>query len=116
MINLGVIGCGWHAETTHLPVLRRLAGVRLHSACDALDGRLRLVERRFGIPRLYSDWAGLIADRDLDAVLIATPGDSHLLMASAALAADKHVLVPPYSKLKFSRISILQNIMFPPEI
>ncbi len=93
MINIGVIGCGWHAETAHLPVLHRLAGVRLHSACDALDGRLRLVERRFGIPRLYSDWTGLIADPDLDAVLIATPGDSHLLLASAALAADKHVLV-----------------------
>jgi len=93
MINLGIIGCGWVADTLHLPVLRQLDGVRLHSACDALDGRLRIVERRFGIPHLYSDWTGLIADPDLDAVLIATPGDSHPLLASAALAAGKHVLV-----------------------
>jgi len=93
MITLGIIGCGWVTETLHLPVVRQLDGIRLHSACDALDGRLRLVERRFGVPRLYSDWTGLIADPDLDAVLIATPGDSHLLLASAALAAGKHVLV-----------------------
>jgi len=93
MITLGIIGCGWVTETLHLPVVRQLDGIRLHSACDALDGRLRLVERRFGIPRLYSDWTGLIADPDLDAVLIATPGDSHLMLASAALAAGKHVLV-----------------------
>ena len=93
MITLGIIGCGWVTETLHLPVVRQLDGIRLHSACDALDGRLRLVERRFGIPRLYSDWTGLIADPDLDAVLIATPGDSHPLLASAALAAGKHVLV-----------------------
>lgn len=93
MINLGIIGCGWVTETLHLPVVRQLNGARLHSACDALDNRLRLVERGFGISRLHSDWTGLIADSDLDAVLIATPGDSHLLLASAALAAGKHVLV-----------------------
>jgi predicted dehydrogenase len=93
MITLGIIGCGWVTETRHLPVVRQLDGIRPHSACDTQDERLRLVERRFGIPRLYSDWTGLIADPDLDAVLIATPGDSHLLLASAALAAGKHVLV-----------------------
>lgn len=93
MINLGIIGCGWVTETLHLPVLRQLDGIRLHSACDTRDGRLRLVERGFGISRLYSDWTRLIADPNLDAVLIATPADSHPLLAAAALAADKHVLV-----------------------
>ena len=43
MITLGIIGCGWVTETLHLPVVRQLDGIRLHSACDALDGRLRLV-------------------------------------------------------------------------
>ena len=93
MINLGIIGCGWVTETIHLPVVRQLIGARLHSACDTRDGRLRLVERGFGISRLYSDWTRLIADPNLDAVLIATPADSHPLLASAALAAGKHVLV-----------------------
>jgi predicted dehydrogenase len=93
MITLGIIGCGWVTETLHLPVLRQSDGIHLHSACDTRDGRLRLVERRFGIPRLYSDWTGLIADPNLDAVLIATPGDSHAVIAAAALEAHKHVLV-----------------------
>ena len=93
MINLGIIGCGWVTETLHLPVVRQLSAVRLHSACDTRDERLRLVERRFGVPRLYSDWTDLVIDPDLDAALIATPGDSHLSIATAALAAGKHVLV-----------------------
>lgn len=93
MINIGVIGCGWHAETVHLPVLHRLGGVRLHSACDTRNDRLRLVERVFRIPRLYQDGTDMIADPDLDAVLIATPGDSHASLAAAVLAAGKHVLV-----------------------
>jgi predicted dehydrogenase len=70
-----------------------LNGVRLHSACDTRDERLKLVRRAFGISRLYDEWASLMADPDLDAVLIATPADSHLLMAAAAIEADKHVLV-----------------------
>ena len=93
MINLGIIGCGWVTETIHLPVVRQLNGVRLHSACDTQDERLRLVERRFGVSRLYSDWTDVVADPNLDAVLIATPGDSHPPLAAAALAAGKHVLV-----------------------
>lgn len=93
MINLGIIGCGRITETIHLPVLQRLAGVRLYAACDTRDERLRLVQRAFGIPRLYDDWTRFMADQDLDAVLITTPGDSHALLAAAALDAHKHVLV-----------------------
>ena len=92
-VNLGIIGCGWVTETLHLPVVRQLSAVCLHSACDTRDERLRLVERRFGVPRLYSDWTDLVIDPNLDAALIATPGDSHLSIATAALAAGKHVLV-----------------------
>ena len=93
MINLGIIGCGRHTETVHLPVLRRFGEVRLYSACDTRDERLRLVKQVFGIPRLYDDWTRFMADPGLDAVLIATPGESHAPLAAAAIAAEKHVFV-----------------------
>ena len=93
MINLGIIGCGHVTETVHLPVLRRMPDVRVLAACDIRDDRLRLVQRAFGIPRRYTDYAGLLCDPDLDAVLIATPSDSHARLAAAALDAQKHVLV-----------------------
>jgi UDP-N-acetylglucosamine 3-dehydrogenase len=93
VINLGIIGCGRITETVHLPVLRRLRGVRVYAACDARDDRLGLVQQAFGIPRLYRDWTELIEDRRVDAVLIATPGNSHRLLAAAALDNRRHVLV-----------------------
>ena len=93
MVNLGIIGCGRIIETVHLPVLQRLRGVHLYAACDARDDRLRLVQQAFGISQLYSDWTELIADHRLDAVLIATPGDSHRVLAAAALDTHRHVLV-----------------------
>ena len=107
MINLGIIGCGWITNTIHLPVLRRLEGVRLYAACDTRDERLRLVERVFGIPRLYDEWSRLVADPEVDAVLIATPADSHPLLAAAAIAADKHVLVEKPLALTVAEAEVL---------
>jgi UDP-N-acetylglucosamine 3-dehydrogenase len=93
MINLGIIGCGRVTETVHLPVLRHMPGVRVLAACDMRNDRLKLVQQAFGIPHVYSDWTDLIADRSVNAVLVATPSDSHALIGGAALDGQKHVLV-----------------------
>ena len=93
MINLGIIGCGAHTESVHLPVLRRLERVRVRAACDTREERLRYMKRAFGISQLHHDSADLLANPDLDAVLIATPGDTHAALADAAIAAGKHVLL-----------------------
>jgi predicted dehydrogenase len=93
VIHVGIIGCGAHTESVHLPVLRRLEGVRVRAACDTQDERLRHVGRAFGISQLHRDAADLLANPELDAVLIATPGDTHAALADAAIAAKKHLLV-----------------------
>lgn len=93
MIGLGIIGCGWQVEHTHLPVLSRLQGIRVVAACDSRPERLELVKRRFGISRLYRKSADLLADRNLNAVLIATPGDTHTRLAGEAMVSGRHLLV-----------------------
>ena len=93
MINLGIIGCGWQTEQAHLPVLSRLPGIRPVAACDILTERLERVQRRFGIQRVTPDWTEIMADPSIDAILIATPADSHVYLAEAALEANKHLLV-----------------------
>jgi len=92
-ITLGIIGCGWVTSTVHIPVLRQVDGVRISAACDVRRDRLQLMHRTFGIPRLHEDWRAVLAEPDLDAVLIATPADSHAPLAAAAIAAGKHVFV-----------------------
>ncbi len=46
----------------------------------------------FGIRRSYGSHEALLADRDIDAVYIASPHEYHLPMALAAIRAGKHVL------------------------
>lgn len=45
------------------------------------------------LPRVYSDYRAMLADDDVDAVLILTPLDTHHSIALASLAAGNHVMV-----------------------
>ena len=46
-----------------------------------------------GVPRLYADYAELLADPEIDAVVLVTPTTLHADQTSAALRAGKHVFV-----------------------
>lgn len=68
--------------------------VAVGAVCDVSEERLALVENNIpGISRLSTDPAATAADPAADAVVIATPVESHFELAQAALAAGKHVLV-----------------------
>ena len=90
---MGIIGCGWVAETRHLPVLSRLEGVRAFAACDTREDRLQQMKTRFEIPRTFTDAEELLSDTDVNAVLIATTAETHASLATKALEAGKHVLL-----------------------
>jgi predicted dehydrogenase len=92
VIRLGIIGCGWVTEMVHLPVLQRLRGITVTAACDTRAERLQHLHS-FGIARSYQNWQELVADPEVDAILVATPGDYHARIAHGVLAAQKHVLV-----------------------
>ena len=65
--------------------------------CDASETLREEFARRYPNARLTGDFAEMIADDDLDAVVVATPVPTHFPLAKAALEAGKHVFVekPP---------------------
>lgn len=92
-LQLGVLGCGAVAQAAHLPAIGRTQRVRLVALTDRVEGRLTEVARRFGAPKQYLDHRDLLADDDVQAVLIAVPDPLHVPLARQALHAGKHVLV-----------------------
>ncbi len=46
----------------------------------------------FDVPNVLTDWRDAVADPDIHVIDVCTPGDSHVDIAIAALAAGKHVL------------------------
>jgi predicted dehydrogenase len=77
----------------YLRVFSEISGSRLCMACDADEARLRGVRDRHQLLATTTDWQEVIADRWVDAVVIATPASTHFEVARCALAAGKHVLV-----------------------
>ena len=92
-IRVGVIGLGLIAQVVHLPNLRRLPDrFTVSHVCDLSPTVAATIAGRLaGPPRWTTDPAVLLADPDVDAVLILTPG-AHAPLAAQALGAGKHVL------------------------
>lgn len=92
MINVGVIGYGYWGPN----LVRNFVAnpeTRVAVVCDRDPGRLRKVESLYPAIRLTTSADELIGDPEVDAIVIATPVDTHFPLALAALQANKHVLV-----------------------
>jgi predicted dehydrogenase len=93
VIRLGIVGCGRVAEERHLPSLLRLPEVRVVATADLDVARSNRLADRFGAAVRLGDYRALMERRDVDAVAILTPTQSHAEIALAAIEAGKHVLV-----------------------
>lgn len=66
---------------------------RLVAVCDASAERIRALSRSFPGVRMESSAERILDDPEVDAVVIATPADTHYELAKRALLSGKHVLV-----------------------
>ncbi|MBQ7968259.1 MAG: Gfo/Idh/MocA family oxidoreductase [Clostridia bacterium] len=91
IINVGVISCSNMARG-HMRGVVRHPKAELVAICDIDVEKLNKVGEEFNVARRYTDYKELIAQPDIDAVIIVTPDREHKDMAIAALEAGKHVL------------------------
>lgn len=92
-VRVGVIGCGNYATTMLLPHLKSRSDVDLVEVATATSLSAANAQSKFDFDRMSTDYQGLLADREIDAVLIATRHDSHSYMVCEALRAGKAVFV-----------------------
>lgn len=92
-LGVGLIGSGRIAQA-HLAAAGQLASlVRLVSVADPVPGRAEDAARRYAIPVATQDYRRLLADPDVEAVIVTVPNDLHASVVVDAAAAGKHVLV-----------------------
>lgn len=98
-INIGLIGCGgrgrWVLQNMVHPAN---ANTALVAVCDIWKQRQETypgeAEKLYGLkPKVYADYRELLADADVDAVIIATPDHQHCGQTVDAVQAGKHVYV-----------------------
>src|SRR4051794_41032637 len=91
-IGAAVVGCGYWGPN----LARNLAEASdftLHALCDRDADPLRALARRHPDAKTYRDFDQMLCDDAVQAVVIATPPQTHFPLAMAALKAGKHVLV-----------------------
>ena len=91
MIRIGMIGFGNMARKKHIPWIRETGKFEIIAASDIVADTGMAAE--LGVPRYYTDHRDLLADPEVDAVLIASPHDLHREHAVAAFEAGKHVII-----------------------
>ena len=93
-ICVAVMGAGSFARSAHLPNLLSLSDrFALQAVVTRAGHSATAVARQFGAAYASTDYEAVLADPDVDAVIIATRHHLHGQMALAALQAGKHVLV-----------------------
>jgi len=90
---LGVIGAGSFARAILLPELKSMSGVTLHTVATQRGATAEHAGTAFGFAHTTTDIDAVLANPDINAVLIATRHDSHAELCARALEAGKSVLV-----------------------
>lgn len=91
-LKWGLIGCGDISRKRVAPALRDLPNCDFVAVSRANFALAASFAQEFNARKSYQHWQDLIADRELDAVYIATPVHLHAEQTIAAAAAGKHVL------------------------
>ncbi|WP_348641810.1 Gfo/Idh/MocA family protein [Aestuariivirga litoralis] len=105
---MAVIGAGIMGADHARLLASEVPGVKLEVICDADETRARAVADLHGANHVSTDPLSVIADKAIDAVLIAAPDRFHAELTLAAIAAGKPVLCEkPLSPEKKECLAIL---------
>ncbi len=76
----------------HLKAATALSNARVVALADLAEGRVKETAQKFNIPRWTTDTASLLADPEVDAVVLALPAHIRTALAIEAFRHSKHVL------------------------
>ena len=90
MVRVGLIGFGLAGQAFHAPVIRGVPGMELACILERRGTRAREKYPEVHVARTLDE---LLADKEIQLCVIATPNDSHFEYAQACLMAGRDVVV-----------------------
>ena len=91
-LRIGILGCGPIAQFAHFESAVKARNADLHAICDVAADLVQRMGDTYQPARRYTGYEAMLADADVEAVIIATADHFHVPAALQALAAGKHVL------------------------
>src|SRR3712207_6186189 len=92
-MNVGIIGAGGIAQKLHLPQISQIPDLKVTHLSGRKESRLRTLADRFEVPTWSTDHHALLADDNLEGIIVALPHPLHVPVGLEVLAAGKHLLM-----------------------
>ncbi|MEZ4669973.1 MAG: Gfo/Idh/MocA family oxidoreductase [Anaerolineae bacterium] len=92
-LQIGVLGCGPISQAAHFDASRKAHNADLYAICDRADDLREAMAAEHRPSVTYNDYDAMLADDQVEAVIIATADQFHVPLALKAIEAGKHVLV-----------------------
>src|SRR3990172_9146603 len=90
-VRVGVLGAGVMGRSHCEPLARRLPGAERGAGADGEEDAARRAAGLAPAAAVLTDHRALLADGSIQAVVIATPNDTHAALIREAARAGKHV-------------------------
>lgn len=92
-VRYGIVGCGAIAQRRHIPECVNNPNSTLAALCDPNLERAEGISKAYGgTAKCYTDYAEMLKDPNVDAVVVSGPNSLHASQSIEALRAGKHVL------------------------
>src|SRR4051812_27782502 len=93
LLRIGVLGCGSIAQFAPFHGCRKARNAELFAICALAEDVLAKMAAVHEPRKTYSRFEQMLADPQVEAVILATADQYHVPLALQAFAAGKHVLV-----------------------
>ena len=92
MVTVGIIGAGRIGQVHMTSISTRVPNARIKYVADPyMDEKKEAFAKAHGVEIVTKNYKEVLADKDVDAVLICSSTDTHSLISLEAIAAGKHV-------------------------
>lgn len=92
-LRIGVLGCGPISQFAHFDACRKARNAELHAICDRAEDLVTRMAAVHQPARTYRDFDAMLADPEVDAVIVAVADQFHVPRCEEAIRAGKPVLV-----------------------
>ncbi len=91
-IRVALVGAGAISQSQHVPGLQLDPRAELVMVCDTDPQRAHTCQLEWGAKSMTTDFREVCSSPDVDALIVATPNDTHVAVTLAAVEQGKHVL------------------------
>ncbi|MCC6579805.1 MAG: Gfo/Idh/MocA family oxidoreductase [Phycisphaeraceae bacterium] len=92
-LRIGVLGCGPISQFAHFDACRKARNAELYAICDRAEDLVQRMAAVHQPAKTYGDFAQMLADPRVDAVIVAVADQFHVPLCKQAIIAGKPVLV-----------------------